>query len=232
MNANDEAYVDTLYSVYNSKTTDESIPCELLGARILFNAHDRISYASSEYIDNELAWYLSRDLSIKNHIGIENNKIWQSVASDKGHINSNYGWCIFSKENNEQYNHALGELIKDQKTKHAVMIYSRPTMNEEWNDNKHAKYDMICTVYVSYLLRAGKLNAFVHMRSNDAWRGLRNDLAWQQYVLNKLVDDLNMNHVPCEHGAIYWNADSLHLYARDKEKVKKILHETGHLVFD
>lgn len=232
MNANDEVYIDLLYSVYNNKTTDENIPCELLGARTIFNANDRISYADSEYIDNELVWYLSKDLSIKNHTGICDNKIWNSVASDKGHVNSNYGWCIFSKENNEQYDHALKELINDQKSKHAVMIYSRPTINDEWNDNKHAKYDMICTIYVSYLLRAGKLNAFVHMRSNDVWRGLRNDLAWQQYILNKLVDDLNKQGIRCDHGAIYWNADSLHLYKRDKEKVKKILQDTGHLIFD
>ena len=33
----------------------------------------------------------------------EKAKIWKQVASTDNLVNSNYGWCIFSIENGEQY---------------------------------------------------------------------------------------------------------------------------------
>jgi thymidylate synthase len=47
------------------------------------------------------------------------------------------------------------------------------------------------------------------MRSNDAWAGFRNDLAWQKEVLRRLSVELQI-----EAGDITWQVGSLHVYDR------------------
>ena len=61
------------------------------------------------------------------------------------------------------------------------------------------------------------------MRSNDIWYGLRNDLAWHQYVFKRAVKWLNGHNIKCEPSKIIWNADSMHLYERNVLDVKKWL---------
>ena len=230
--SNTQIYADTLYTCLNMPCAKNKhfICCEILGAKIKFLPHKHIKGASEAYIKHELEWYQSMDLNIKGHDGIENNKVWQSCATDKGNINSNYGWCLFSKENYEQFDNAIKSVAANNMTKQAVMIYSRPSIHYEWNDNVHAKKDMICTVYVSALLRDKKLHWHVHMRSNDIWFGLRNDLAWQQWVQEQFVEKLNAMSIKCKCGDILWFADSLHLYDKNYDLARKFLEEQGYLV--
>jgi thymidylate synthase len=140
------------------------------------------------------------------------------VADKDGYINSNYGWCIYSPENGllestrpleelSQYKLALEELKKNPESRRAIMIYTRPNM---WLDyNRNGRSDFMCTNAVQYMIRNGKLHAIVQMRSNDAVFGYKNDRAWQQHVLEKMANDLSI-----EPGNLYWNAGSLHVYAR------------------
>jgi len=80
-----------------------------------------------------------------------------------------------------------------------------------WSDYNHnGMSDFMCTNAVQYTIRDNRLNAVVQMRSNDVWAGFRNDVAWQQHVLNYLSEDLNI-----EPGIIYWNVGSLHCYEKD-----------------
>jgi thymidylate synthase len=72
----------------------------------------------------------------------------------------------------------------------------------------------MCTNAVQYLIRDGKVHALVYMRSNDAVFGYKNDYAWQKYVLQQLVSDLNDNWIHVEVGNIYWNVASMHVYER------------------
>lgn len=220
INKNDRAYADMLWHILNRPTNQPDIKYEQINAHYEFNAHDRLSCVNEDYVNSEIEWYLSQDLNIKGHKNIETNKIWKNVATEDGHVNSNYGWCIFSKDNYEQFVHAVYVLKNDPYSKHAVLYYTRPSIVDEWNDDEHASWDMICTIYVMYIIRNNKLDALVHMRSNDAWRGFRNDLTWQQYVLHKLADTLDV-----EEGKIYWNADSLHIYERDVDKVNKYMED-------
>lgn len=72
-----------------------------------------------------------------------------------------------------------------------------------------------CTNTVQYVVRNDKLHAIVQMRSNDAIFGYKNDRAWQQHVLEKLGQELNI--IP---GKLYWQVGSLHIYARHYHLVK------------
>lgn len=230
--SNTETYANILYSCLMNPCTKNShgIDYELLGVKIKFNPNELIDGASKEYIKHELEWYQSRDLNIKGHEGIETNKVWQSCATDEGKVNSNYGWCIWSEDNYKQFEKACESIIQDNMTKQAVMIYSRPNINEQWNDDIHAHHDMICTIYTSALLREGELQYHVHMRSNDIWFGLRNDLAWQQHVQQQMVRYLRDKNIQCEAGDIIWFADSLHLYSRNYGSARTFLQDKGYLM--
>ena len=225
MNLNTRIYRQLLQKIadYPAKKNKSNIAYEYLACRAEFEPEGHIAGSSEKYIKNELDWYLSQDRNIKGHPGIESNKVWQSCAAADGSVNSNYGWCIFSKENYEQFEMACKSIEKDPDTKQAVMVYTRPSINIDWNDGEHAEHDMICTIYVNLVLREGKLIYIVHMRSNDIWYGLRNDLAWHQFVMKRAVEWLNGHDIKCTPLKIIWNADSMHLYERNVFDAKKWL---------
>lgn len=161
------------------------------------------SLPNKEYIENELQWYLSQSLNVMDLNPTP--KIWAQVADKFGFINSNYGWCILSSDNHNQYENCKNELIKNPLSRRATMIYNRPEM---WNDyNKGGRSDFMCTYATQYFIREGKLLTSVYMRSNDAVFGFRNDYAWQLYVSEKLANDLGI-----EMGDMTWHAGSLHMY--------------------
>lgn len=168
---------------------------------------------NDEYIQREINWYITESLNVHD-MQPPIPQIWLSVASHDGYVNSNYGWAIFSKENGEQYHAVYKALCDDLKSRRAIMIYTRPSMQVDYKDG-HSKNDFMCTNTVQYLYRDGAVHAIVNMRSNDAVFGYTNDVAWQHWVLDKLVDDLNKRYAAkINKGKIYWNAGSLHVYER------------------
>lgn len=224
--SNTDIYKNTLLKVLSMPVDDESISNEWRGAYITFEPHEHIEGTVEAYVKHELDWYKSQDLCILGHEGIETNPIWKKCATDNGHINSNYGWCIFSRDNGSQFEKALDAIKRNNSTRQACMYYTRPAIHSECRDLIHARYDMICTCYVSMLLRDGLLEYNVHMRSNDAWHGLRNDLAWHQYVQEQAVKELKAAGIKCACGQIRWFTDSLHIYKNKLRIIKEYLNDT------
>lgn len=184
---------------------------ELIGASFVANEETIFGDVNDDYVQRELDWYKSMSLYVGDIAG-ETPKIWREHASREGKINSNYGYLIFSDENYEQYNNVLAKLVEDNETRQAVMIYTRPTMHFDWM--RDGMSDFICTNAVSYFLRNGELEVVVQMRSNDVVFGYRNDYAWQRFVQQQLVNDLNSFGIHCKPGKMVWNAASLHVYER------------------
>ncbi|EJP8998602.1 dCMP hydroxymethylase [Escherichia coli] len=186
---------------------------EIIGASFVADEPFIFGALNDEYIQRELEWYKSKSLFVKDIPG-ETPKIWQQVASSKGEINSNYGWAIWSEDNYAQYDMCLAELGQNPDSRRGIMIYTRPSMQFDYN--KDGMSDFMCTNTVQYLIRDKKVNAVVNMRSNDCWAGYRNDYAWQKYVLDKLVSDLNAGDSTRQYkaGSIIWNVGSLHVYSR------------------
>jgi len=179
---------------------------EIINANFVADEPSIFGTVNENYVNRELEWYRSMSLNV-NDIPGGPPTIWKQVADENGKINSNYGWCVWSLENGNQYHRVLTELMTSPYSRRAVMIYTRPSM---WKDYNHlGRSDFMCTNAVQYLIRDGKLNAVVQMRSNDAVFGYKNDYAWQRYVLESLARDLEI-----ECGNIYWNAGSLHVYER------------------
>jgi len=179
---------------------------EIINANFIADESAIFGKVNQEYVNREIAWYESMSRNV-NDIPGGTPAIWKQVSSLAGYINSNYGWCIWSESNINQYDHVVQELIKNPDSRRAIMIYTRPSM---WHDYNHdGMSDFMCTNAVQYVIRNNALSAIVQMRSNDVWAGYRNDYAWQSHVLDKLCHDLKI-----ERGLIYWNAGSLHVYER------------------
>lgn len=185
------------------------------------NLGNGIRTTKEDYVRHELDWYRSHDLYINGHAGIENNKIWRECASVEGHVNSNYGYLVFSPFNNAQFQHALEEMHMDKYTRRAAIIYIRPEIVTEQNDGYHARRDFICTYATSFLVQDDELHMQVHMRSNDFTYGFFNDFAWQCYVYNTFYDRIKSHH-GLSRGKIHWHADSMHVYERDYELIKQL----------
>lgn len=179
---------------------------EIVGASFEANEPVIFGKVNHEWAAREIQWYESQSLSVHD-IPEPIPEIWLKVASDDGMINSNYGWMIYSRENGFQYRNVLKELRDKPDSRRAVMIYTRPSM---WSDYDAAGMsDFVCTNAVQYMIRSGRLDAVVQMRSNDLIFGYKGDLHWQRHVLDKLSADLG---VPA--GKITWQVGSAHVYER------------------
>lgn len=209
------------------KTGQKTI--ELIGASFVADEPSIFGKPSKQYIGAELEWYLSRSTNINDiYKDKEPPQAWQYAANEHGEINSNYGKLIFDELYYKQYSKVLNELRENRDSRRACMIYTRPSIWYEYNEN--GKSDFICTNAVTYYIRENKIHAVVQMRSNDVVFGYKNDYAWQKFVLDMLIHDINtnrprkfpesINYVDgLEAGNIYWQVQNLHVYERHFELV-------------
>ena len=179
---------------------------------------------SENYIAKELAWYESQSTNIfdiNKESGEDAPAAWKYAANTHGEINSNYGHLIYANKYHDQYQNVLAELDKNPDGRRASMIYNRPSIWVEFDEN--GKSDFICTNAVTYYIRYNVLHCVVQMRSNDVVFGYKNDYAWQRYVQNKLVEDLNNGprvNDKVTAGTIVWQVQNLHVYERHFHLVK------------
>ena len=191
---------------------------EIQNAHFLVDKDWIIREPNYNYAKREIEWYESQSLYVKDIPG-QTPKIWELCADKDGKINSNYGWCIFSKENGNQFDHCVKRLLDDPHTREACMIYTRPSMQIDCTLN--GMHDFMCTYATQVFLnevrddvKTYQLDYTVFMRSNDAVYGFCNDSLWAMHVQLKLVDELNKHGLNVIKGDIIWNAGSLHVYER------------------
>ena len=202
---------------------------ELIGASFHADEEAIFGTPNDEYIADELDWYRSMSTNI-NDIGDRDEPpaAWKYSANEHGEINSNYGTLIYSDKYYRQYDMVLDELLTNMASRRATMVYNRPSIWAEYNENN--KNDFICTNAVTYYLRDGAIHAVVQMRSNDVVFGYKNDYAWQLFVLEQLVADYNQCYLDTAWDADYrkemivgnitWQVQNLHVYERHFDLVK------------
>lgn len=188
---------------------------EVIGATFIADEDYIIRKPVYAYIERELEWYKSQSLNV-NDIPGETPQIWKSVASTEGLINSNYGWCIYSEENGNQYKHVLRELNNNPNSRRATMIYNRPSMHLDYS--RDGMSDFMCTYANTFYVRDNKLISHYLMRSNDAVFGYNNDYAWAKYVQNQLAEDLGI-----EVGELIWTASNFHVYERHFNFIEELI---------
>lgn len=219
-------FLDVLF--HNRFTIDKTgqKTIELIGASFLADEASIFGVPNQDYIEKEIAWYESESTNIydiNKESGADAPAAWKYSANTHGEINSNYGYLVYSERFNNQYLQVLNELLKSPDGRRATMIYNRPSIWTEYNDN--GKNDFICTNAVSYYIRDSLLHCVVQMRSNDVVFGYKNDYAWQRYLLEKLSfdytnEDRYDNGNIISPGNIYWQVQNLHVYERHFHLVK------------
>ena len=185
---------------------------EIIGATFIADEDHILREPSHEYIKRELEWYNSCSRYVKDIPG-KTPVIWEAISDENGMINSNYGWCIYSDENYNQYDHVLNILKSKPDSRQATMIYQRPSMHKDFN--KNGMSDFMCTFANTFFIRDNKLISHYIMRSNDSVFGYNNDYAWAKNVQEKLANDLSV-----ECGEIIWTASNIHVYERHFDLLK------------
>lgn len=191
---------------------------ELLGASFVTTEESIFGEQNVDYMVAERDWYDTQQCNVNplNDLYGKVPVIWKEhAANTRGEINSNYGWCVYSKENGSQYDNVLRELKTNPNSRRATMIYTRPTMHNDYRED--GKNDFICTNAVTYYIRNGVLQTVVQMRSNDVVFGYMNDYYWAQVVASRLAIDLDIESNP----DMFWQAQSLHIYPRHFHHVAK-----------
>jgi len=206
------------------KTGQKTI--EMLGANFIADEPSIFGEPSQSYINAELAWYESQSTNIHDIYGADKEppQAWQYSADPHGNINSNYGHLVFSEKYNQQYKNAFNELWANPDSRRAQMVYNRPSIWTEYNEN--GKSDFICTNAQTFYVRDGILSMVSQMRSNDVVFGYKNDYAWAQYLMDKFVKDWNEcsdtygHNDYIEKGMLIWSVMNLHVYERHFGLVK------------
>ena len=188
---------------------------EIIGATFLADEDYIVREPNYDYIMRELEWYESTSRNVNDIPGAV-PAIWKSVATEDGMINSNYGWCVWSDENFNQYENVLKELRANPDSRRATMIYNRPSMHQDYN--RDGMNDFMCTFANSFFIRDGKLISHFIMRSTDAVFGFNNDVAWAMYVQKKLARDLEV--LP---GDLIWTSANIHVYERHFGALEKMI---------
>lgn len=182
---------------------------ELIGACFVADEPAIFGTPNPQYIQAELDWYMAQSTNIYDIYPDDKHKeppkAWQMTANVHGEINSNYGYLIFDDRFYNQYERVFDELKENPDSRRGSMIYTRPSIWTEFDDN--GKNDFICTNSVTYYIRNGMLHAAVQMRSNDVVFGYKNDYAWQRFVQEMLAKDLKVDM-----GQIVWQVQNLHVY--------------------
>ena len=193
---------------------------ELIGASFEADEPAIFGKVNQEYVDAELDWYQSQSTNIYDiRPDAEPPAAWLASANKHGEINSNYGRLIYGDKYFLQYQSALDELLFNPDSRRAAMIYNRPSIWMEWNENN--KNDFICTNAVTYYIRNDQMHAVVQMRSNDVVYGYKNDYAWQKFVLESFTNDYkDLSEKEISVGTIKWQVQNLHVYERHFNLVK------------
>lgn len=183
---------------------------EIVGESYIADEEVIFGNLSLDYAKREVEWYDSMSRNVYDLP--KTPQIWKEVCDRHGFVNSNYGWVVYSEENGEQYKHCLRTLRKDKDSRRAMMIYTRPEMQWEYNEN--GRSDFMCTNTVQVLIRDNKLHYILNQRSCDSVFGAKNDLYWARVIQERLFKDLLLDYPELMLGDVIHQVGSLHVYER------------------
>jgi thymidylate synthase len=173
--------------------------------------HHPLRNANYKFMVAEWLWIMSGSDKL-DEIAQYNSKLAQ--FSDDGKVlNGAYGKRLST---GDQLTAAIERLKLDPFTRQAVAVI--------WKQGEQESKDVPCTVAIQFLLRAGKLNAIVTMRSSDIWLGLTYDFYVFSQMLNCFAGELGV-----ESGFLQFNLGSSHMYDRDAEKIAEVLENSRDL---
>lgn len=137
------------------------------------------------------------------------NKEVRRFSDDGKTLYGSYGYRIA-----ESIPAVINKLKMDKDTRQALLTIHRV------EDTSARTLDTPCTITLQFTIRNNKLNMHVYMRSNDIFWGTPYDVYnftnLQQVIANTLGISV---------GKYYHTATSLHMYARDYDKVELVMEQ-------
>jgi thymidylate synthase len=166
----------------------------------------------------EFCWHLSASDKLA-FIQYYSNR-WREFADDELRIRGScYGHRLFGHGENgdSQWEQALNLLRHDPATRRAVLLTAQPL-----NKGDASSKDVACASSLQFLLRNRRLDAILHMRSNDAFWGLPYDV-----FLFTMLQELFAAELRVELGVYYHSVGSIHLYKRHLHAARSVLKDNG-----
>jgi thymidylate synthase len=153
--------------------------------------------AKSENVE-QMTYYLSR---------------YKKSAEPDGTVWGAYGPRLFGGDRS-QYQVVL-EILREKATSRqaVIQLFDR-------NDILKPHADVPCTCTLQFLLRNGLLHLIVHMRSNDAYRGLPHDV-----FAFTMLQEILANQLGVKLGKYKHLVGSLHIYDDVRDRVDQYLNE-------
>lgn len=217
------------------------------GNKVLYNASweatndSMVGRINKDWVRRELDWFASGSNSL-DHMEPPVPQAFQACAGFDNTVNSAYGHILFDGGNDSLYHRALRAFMHEGlETRHSVAIISDRNIHElAWFNGRN---DFICTNALNFMIdHTNRLHITAQMRSMDAVWGYRADYSMWNYLMDKMVDDLNeqmskgmidghegSDPVPLiQRGRITFQVANLHVYPRHFE----LLQQWAHKIYD
>jgi len=166
----------------------------------------------SEYAEAMIGWYYNGSTNIDDIYEYKGaSKEWQSKANKHGEINSNYGHLIFSDKYNNQFLKVLTELSSNPQSRKATMIYNRPSIWEEYNEN--GKNDFINLNAVNYQLYGKEVKCVAQMNQLNVVDEYMTTYLWLKEVLDLVCAELydyKPGEITIQTANLYMNKSDFH----------------------
>lgn len=191
---------------------------EIFGAMlVLNNPRARLSRTESKgkifSALGELFWYLSEGNSLE-FMEYYLPGVYTAESDDNVSVRSGYGQRLFNHNGINQIQNVLSLLKEKTTSRRAVIqLFDATDLTEDFKS-------IPCTCTLQFLIRDGKLNMLVNMRSNDAYLGLPHDI-----FAFTMLQEIVARSLRVELGIYKHCAGSLHLYEKDHGKAKTYLSE-------
>ncbi len=196
------------------------------GNKVIYNAswkatnNSMIGVRNEDWVRRELKWFASGSDSIHD-MEPPVPLAFQACAGVGGKVNSAYGHILFSRPEymplvRSQYENIVRAFLTEGlETRHGVAIVSDRGIHQLATE--FGRKDFICTNAVNVMIdHEDKLHITAQMRSMDAVWGYRADYSMWDFLMEKLLEDLQV-HFPLHditRGGIYFQVANLHVYPR------------------
>lgn len=167
----------------------------------------------------ETCWHLSGSTAAKDLAYYA--PVWESFADDEGQIRGScYGSKMFVGDPSP-WQRLVKLLSADRESRRAILYF-----NDSVSHLAIDCRDAACATSIQFLIRGGKLDAVVCMRSNDAIWGLPYDVFLFTFLQELLAVSLGL-----ELGRYHHIASSLHIYQRHVALASRVLEFGQHEQF-
>jgi len=180
---------------------------------VLQHPRRKLSYP---YAIAETLWYWAREDSIDRLLPYAPS--YTKFADEDGIAHGAYGARIENNDKsscrrgfNDQLENVVHLLQNEPETRRAVVTIFDATRDNERLHASAKEPDVPCTLSWQFLVRRGRLNMVVTMRSEDIWLGLPYDIFAFTTIQMVVANELNLQ---C--GAYHHQVGSFHLYDKNR----------------